>query len=199
LTHVWFEHATAVPQLPVASHVCTPLVVVEHCVAPGVQTPVQAPLAQAWLLQGAAVPHDPLALHVWTASPEHCVAPGLQATHAPPRHTGAPLEHASAAPHWPEELQVCTPPPDPPSAPHWVDPGVQTPVHAPPLHTYWQLDAGPQVPFAVHVSTPFPAHWVAPTEQADTHAPAVHTFAQGMPMFCHAPVASQVCGCCPLH
>jgi len=73
LTHAELEHATGVPQLPPASHVCTPLP--EHCVVPGVQEPVQTPLTHA-ALHDTAVPHRPLLLQVWTALPEHWVAPG---------------------------------------------------------------------------------------------------------------------------
>jgi hypothetical protein len=40
-------HAAALAQLPVASQVWTPSIVVEHCVAPGVHTPVQEPFAHA--------------------------------------------------------------------------------------------------------------------------------------------------------
>lgn len=46
LTHVWFMHATALPHCPVASHVCTPLLELEHCVLPGTQTPLHAPARQ---------------------------------------------------------------------------------------------------------------------------------------------------------
>jgi hypothetical protein len=37
--------------------------------------------------------------------------------------------HAAAVPHSPVELQVCTALPE-----HWLEPGVQTPTHAPLTH-----------------------------------------------------------------
>jgi hypothetical protein len=49
----------------------------EHCIAPGVHIPVQAPAVHAWLEHGVAGPHAPLLLHVCTPFPEHCVAPGV--------------------------------------------------------------------------------------------------------------------------
>ena len=63
-------------QLPVLSQVLMPLP--EHWVAPGVQTPVHAPLTHAELLQGCAVDQDPVTSHVCTASPEQRVDPGVQ-------------------------------------------------------------------------------------------------------------------------
>jgi hypothetical protein len=60
----------------------------EHCVAPGVHTPVQAPETHAALVQAWAVPQLPVVSQVCTASPEHRVWPGVQT----PVH--APLTHA---------------------------------------------------------------------------------------------------------
>jgi hypothetical protein len=57
----------------------------------------------------------------------------------------------------------------------------------------------PQVPPALHVSTPLPEHCVAPCAQAAVHMPALQTAAHGEPVFCQVPVSSHVCGCCPLH
>ncbi len=74
--HVWLVHAAGAPQLPLLSHVWTPLP--WHCVEPGVHTPVQAPLEQAWLVHGCGVPQWPDESHVCTPLPEHCVAPGVQ-------------------------------------------------------------------------------------------------------------------------
>ena len=201
-------HAAAAPQVPVELHVCTPSIMVEHCVAPGVHTPVHAPLAHAWLTHGTEVPHVPVAPHVWTASPEHCDAPGLQATHAPPRQTVAAPLQARAAPHCPVALHVSTPPAPPSSAPpappssaspeHCVTPGVQTPAHAPPVQTYVHGDGAPQAP-PEHVSTPLPEHWVAPAVHDPAHVPMLQTAGQAVPMFCQVPVMSQTCGCCPSH
>jgi hypothetical protein len=44
----------------------------EHCVAPGVQEPVQALLTHAWLVQATGEPQLPVPSHVCTlALPEH--------------------------------------------------------------------------------------------------------------------------------
>jgi hypothetical protein len=49
----------------------------------------------------AAVPHEPVELHVSMPLPEHCFVPGLQAAQAPPpepvRHTGADPLHVVVA------------------------------------------------------------------------------------------------------
>jgi hypothetical protein len=60
----------------------------EHCVVPGVQTPMQAPAEHAAFVHGCAVPHVPVRSHVWTASPEQRVEPGV---HAPVQ---VPVTHA---------------------------------------------------------------------------------------------------------
>ncbi len=44
---VEFVQVTGLPHVPDAVHVCTPLPEDEHCVAPGAQTPWQAPETQA--------------------------------------------------------------------------------------------------------------------------------------------------------
>jgi hypothetical protein len=107
MTHAWFVQGTAALQLPVASHVCTPLP--EHCVAPGAHTPWHVPLAHAWLAQGTPAPHVPLVRHVCTALPEHCVVPGLhvmgQRKLQPWMHGQA---HATGAPQWPVVSHVCS-------------------------------------------------------------------------------------------
>ena len=69
--HVSFVHAAAVPQLPPALHVCTPLP--EHCNAPGEHVPLHAPLTHAKVVQATAPPHVPLEVHVCTPLPLHCV------------------------------------------------------------------------------------------------------------------------------
>ena len=59
-----------------------------HPVAPGVQTPTQALVTQAWLLHGTGLPHAPATLHVCRPLPEQVVLPGTQdPAHAPPVHT----------------------------------------------------------------------------------------------------------------
>jgi hypothetical protein len=70
LMHVEPLQATAVPQVPLDWHVCTPLP--EHCVAPGVHTPVQAP---AWhtYVQAVVPPKVPSDWQVWTLLPLHVV------------------------------------------------------------------------------------------------------------------------------
>jgi hypothetical protein len=46
------------PQVPVPEHVWTPLP--EHWVAPGVQTPAQAPFTHAWFVHVTGELHWPL-------------------------------------------------------------------------------------------------------------------------------------------
>jgi hypothetical protein len=60
--HVSPTHATALPHWPHASHVCTPLVLVLHCLAPGVHT---GALAQEQGCHEQFVPHVcvPYVLH----------------------------------------------------------------------------------------------------------------------------------------
>jgi hypothetical protein len=64
LTHA-SEHVV-VTHWPVVLHVCT-CVSLMHCVAPGVQTPAQAPLTHAWFVQVATGESD-------TRSGPHCTA-----------------------------------------------------------------------------------------------------------------------------
>ncbi len=73
-------------QAPAVLHAITALPA--HLAVPGVHTPVQAPDAQAWLVQATAVPHDPVVVQVCTPLPEHLDAPGM---HTPAQ---APIEHA---------------------------------------------------------------------------------------------------------
>jgi hypothetical protein len=61
-THAWFVQSAAVPHVPEAPHVSTPLF--EHCLAPGEQVPAHAPLTHAWFVQATGVPHVPEAPHV---------------------------------------------------------------------------------------------------------------------------------------
>jgi hypothetical protein len=44
----------------------------EHCTVPGVQTPVHAPLTQAWLEHAAPFCHAPVAEQVCGWFPLHC-------------------------------------------------------------------------------------------------------------------------------
>jgi hypothetical protein len=60
----------------------------EHCVDPGVHTPVHAPDTHAELEHACAADHVPVVSHVCTASPEQRVAPGV---HDPVQ---APATHA---------------------------------------------------------------------------------------------------------
>jgi hypothetical protein len=201
LTHVWFVHAAALPHCPFEPHVCTPLLVVEHCRLPGVHRPVHPPFTHAWLLHATAPPHCPFEPQVCTPLPEHCVAFGLHATHAPLRQTGVAPLHVEGLPHWPFEPQVSTPLPAPPSLPpaHSVAPGVHTPVHAPPLHTYVHGTGLPHEP-PEQVSTPLPEHCVALVVHEPLHVPLLlQTYSQALPVFCQVPVSSHVCGCRPLH
>jgi hypothetical protein len=180
--------------------VSTPLLA--HWTAAGVQTPVQAPFTQAWLVQVTAALHCPLALHVSTPLPEQWVAPGVHAAHVPPTHTGVPPPHAVAVPQLPVASHVSTPLPE-----QRVAPGVHTPEqqalappsHPPMPHTYVHPLKLPHWPPEVQVWTPLLEHWVAPGVQPEVQEPPVQVFAQGVPVLCQVPSCPQVCGCCPLH
>ncbi len=198
-THAWFVHVAGALQVPLELHVSTPLLT--HWVVPGMQDPVQAPDTHAWFVQVAGALHVPLELHVSTPSFTHCVAPGVHIAHAPLTHTAVDPVHARAVPQLPVASHVCTP-----LLEHCVAPGLHTPEqHAamPPsqpvvAHTYGQLWRLPQAP-AVQVSTPLFEHCAEPVVQPVVQTPLVHVFAHGIPLFCHVPVASHVCGCWPLH
>jgi hypothetical protein len=62
--------------------------------------------------------------------------------------------HATAAPHVPVALQVCTPLPE-----HRVVLGAHTPAHPPATQAWFaHATAVPHVPVAVQVCTPLPEH-----------------------------------------
>jgi hypothetical protein len=83
-----------------------------HCVAPGVQDPVQAPLTHAWFVHGVAAPHAPVMSQVCVAAlPEHCFAPGAQTPWQAPL-THAWLVQAIAVLQLPVASHVCTPLPE---------------------------------------------------------------------------------------
>jgi hypothetical protein len=93
-----------------------------HRLRPGVQTPVQLPLAHTnGQLLGPFV-HLPLASQVCGVSPLHWVEPGAQSpVHCPVEHTKAQVWLSI---HWACWLQACWILPL-----HRVVPGTQTPVH----------------------------------------------------------------------
>jgi hypothetical protein len=112
-------HDIAMPHAPLASHTSS-VVPLVHCVAFGVQTPVHAPIAQAWLAHG-----DPKFCHVPEA-PHSCGCCPLQPselgkhwTHCPELHTGVLPVHAGPRfCHCPLALQNWG---DCPL--HWIAPG----------------------------------------------------------------------------
>jgi hypothetical protein len=175
--------------VPVESQVwgCRPL----HWEAPGVQLPLQVPVAPLHRY-GQLAPlacQLPVVSQTWGCSPLHSLAPGVQLpVHAPFMH--AWLLQVAALPHAPAELHVCTPLPE-----HCVEPGVQLPVQAPLTHAWLvQVAALPHAPAELHVCTPLPEHCVAPGVHA-THAPFRHTGAPpahpvALP---HSPFGPQVC------
>ena len=78
------KQETGLPHCPFELHVC--ICAAEHCVAPGTQTPEQAPSEQTY---GQVVPasHRPFELHVSRVSPSHRVCVGPQVpVHAPETH-----------------------------------------------------------------------------------------------------------------
>ena len=104
-----------------------------HCLVPGVQEPVQAPLLQTL---GHGVPvfcQVPVESHVWgwrRLRGLHCLAPGV---HAP-----AQVEVAALQTYWHGSPALCQVPLASQvwgwSALHFSAPGVQDPLQAPPLH-----------------------------------------------------------------
>ncbi len=86
---------------------------------PTAQTPVHDPPVHVWLVQGVALPHAPLALHVWTPVPEHCVVPGAHTPVQPPP-TQAIIPQSTGSAQRPDDVQVWTPLP---VAAHCVVPG----------------------------------------------------------------------------
>lgn len=59
----------------------------KHCFAPGVHTPVQAPLTHASSMHGCEALQVPVALQVCTPLFEHRFEPGVQTpVHAPSKH-----------------------------------------------------------------------------------------------------------------
>jgi len=195
--HSMKGHVDAVPQVPLALQVATP--VPEHSVAPGTHDPVHPvpPVAHAWvrLVQFVVVAHVPSEPHVWTLLFEHCVVPGTQEpVHAPATHALPALEQSVVVANVPVELQVWTLLPR-----HCVEPGVQTPVHAPPPHTYWQGTVAPQLPVASHVWRPVVlAHCVAPGVQTPVHTPLAQRYWHEIPLP-HVPLALQVRATLPEH
>jgi len=116
-----------------------------HCVAPGTQTPVHAPLTHAEFVQADAVLHCPLEPHVCTPFPAHCLAPGVQTpVHEPFWH--AWFEHVVPFCQVPVLSHVCGVCPL-----HWVAPGLHVPEHEPPLQTFAQTVPSTQVPVALQV------------------------------------------------
>jgi hypothetical protein len=102
LTHVEPLQATAVPHVPLDWQVCTPLP--EHCTAPGVHTPVQAP-AEHTYVQATGLPNAPLAVQVSTPLPEHVVWLGAHTpVHVPLTHVW--LLQAVPTVQVPDELHV---------------------------------------------------------------------------------------------
>jgi hypothetical protein len=99
------SHATSSSQSPEAEQVCTPMLSVAHCVAPGLHDPVHALLTHAWLVQGTPAPQLPVASHVSRPSVAHCVLPlAHMPVHDPFTHVCVP--QSLAVPQWPELLQV---------------------------------------------------------------------------------------------
>jgi len=159
--------ATAEPHWPLPLHVCTPLP--EHCVVPGVHTPVQAPETHAEETHAVPVPHWPAAVQVSRSLPEHLPAPGAQTPVQLPLTQACPL-HAVSFTQSPWALQVwgCRPT-------HCFVPGVQVPEQAPALQASGQGVSFCQAPFALQSWGVTPLHCLAPgahtpVQTAPTHA-----------------------------
>ncbi len=144
-THAELPHATAVPQLPLLSQVCTPWP--EHWVEPGTHCPTQAPPTHAEFAQGAGAPNVPVLSQVSMPLFEQVVAVGVhEPVHAPFTH--AWFEHETALLHWPFVSQVWTPFPE-----QLVVPGAHTPLQAPFTHANGHALVGVHVPVAEQVCT----------------------------------------------
>jgi hypothetical protein len=137
-----------------------------------------APLEHVWLDAHATVVHElpQLASVAMSFSqplpiePSQFRLPVGQFTHAPLVHVCVLAVHATAEPHTPLELHVCTALPE-----HCVEVGTQTPVHAP--FTQAEETHGvllPQAPLDEQVSTLFPLHCVAFGVQTPTQLPLTH-------------------------
>ena len=162
-THDWFVQFTGVAQVPVELHDCS-AAALEHSDCPGAHTPwheAVLPLTRHVLLvHVCGVPHAPDALQVDTPLLVHSVAPGV---HTPwheavlPLATHAWLLQLAAGPQLPVPSHVCTA-----ALPeHCVAPGVQDPVHTPPVQAALPHATGfPHAPVALQVSTPLLLHCV---------------------------------------
>jgi hypothetical protein len=125
--HVWSLHATAVPQLPAALHVSTPLP--EHCMVPGAHaTHMLSRHAGMAPEQVACVCQLPMVSHAWMALPRHWVWPGAQPPEQVPP-TQVWFEHADPLVQVPVALHVCGVLPL-----HCAWPGAQTPAQVPLTH-----------------------------------------------------------------
>jgi hypothetical protein len=128
-----------------------------------VQTPVQAPLAHAYV-QDARDVQAPLASQLCGVVPEHCVAPGAQV----PEQVPDPVQtygQVCVVVHWPEALQVCDAVPL-----QRVAPAVQTPVHAPLAQANWHaVDC--HWPLASQVSALVPVQRVEPGAHTPPQVP----------------------------
>lgn len=79
---------------------------------------------------------------------------------------------------------------------------MQTPVQLPVAHKNEQVWSPVHVPVASHVCDTFKragSHRLVAGVHVPVHAPLAHTNGQGVPVFVQLPVASQTCGCNPLH
>lgn len=126
----------------------------------------------------------------------HCAEPGMHE----PVQAPAPLQTSGQV--WlvcqvPAESQDWETVPE-----QRVLPETQLPVHAPaPEQAYGQVLVSAHWPLTVHVCTPLPAHCAWPGPHTPVHAPSVQVAPAPHPgpLFCQAPVASHVWGCCPSH
>jgi hypothetical protein len=171
---------------PVASHVCgwaVPL----HCLDPGLQTPVHAPLvaSQRKLHAFPLFCHCPVASHVCGWVPLHWTEFGVHT----PVHACEVVSHAygHAAPVFCQS----------PVASHvwgWrplhcLAPALQAP-HDPALHTIEHAAADCHWPVGVHVCGTRPVHCVEFGVQSPLQLPALQTVAHALPSSCHSPSAS---------
>ncbi len=120
-----YVHDIALPHAPFAPHVSSAVLLV-HCVAPGVQPPVHAPMEQAWLAHGdPTLCHMPVGPHSCGCCPLQPSEPGTHCRHCPPLHTGVFPMHAwprfchcpLAVQNWGDCMLHCTEPGTHPASP----------------------------------------------------------------------------------
>jgi hypothetical protein len=139
-----------------------------HVAAPGEHAPVHDPAVQSVVQGSPLFCQVPVSSHFCGWRPLHVTLPGVHVPVQPP--SAQTYAHAAPFCQVPFTLHVCGVVAA--SGLHWVEAGVQSPVHAPLKQALFAHAAGGLHPPASHVSTPLPAHVVVEATQMP-HAPAL--------------------------